>query len=297
MPAAPPPLTVVVPTTHAWPSLKPCLDVLLPQCNALGAELLIPDATGQGLPSGLCTSGAQLRTIHVPGASVFELRARATAEARGSIVAWTEDHCIPAPDWCRHVLDAHERHPEAAAIGGAVLNGSCGCVADWANFLCTFSPFLPPITRSTTRMPAVANVSFRRDALPEGPIRPDWIETRLLAELSAAGRLRFDDGPQVTHVQSWGFRRTFAAHFHNGRSTGGLLADALEPAVRRSRIARSYRTPYEVAFTAVRPLIGRPSIPWLRCLPMICGLAFAFTAGELAGLMTRSAGRSPHLLE
>jgi hypothetical protein len=273
------------------------LDVLLPQCDALGVELLIGDSTGKGIPADLLPSGTQLRHIVVPGASVFELRARATAEARGRIVAWTEDHCIPATDWCEKILEAHEREPDAGAVGGAVLNGSQDELMDWSNFLCTFGPFVPPMTRTPQRGPTIANISFRRDALPTGPIRDGWIETKILAALSSAGRIRFDDRLQVTHVQSHGFWQTFAAHFHNGRSTTGMLGDTLADSIRKELIAHCLVIPHELVLTAVRPLYGNRSIPWVRHLPLMYGLGVAFAAGEFVGLMTRSAGRSPQLLE
>ena len=150
-------LSIVVATTHVWPFLKTCLDSLLPQCEALGAELLIADSTGECLPRPLPQSLSRIRHIALPGASVFDLRAKATAEATGEIVVWTEDHCIPAADWCQKIHLAHERNPDAEIVGGAVVNGSPDSSIDWSNFLCTFGPLVPPITRAPTkRAPAVA---------------------------------------------------------------------------------------------------------------------------------------------
>ncbi len=290
-------LSVVLAATHPWPSARPCVDSLLPQCDALGAELLFADSTGAGLPDQLPTAGTRLSHIVILGASVFELRARATAEARGQIIAWTEDHCIPAPDWCKKILEAHECDPDAGALGGAVLNGSQDRSLDWANFLCTFGPFVPPMTRLPGRAPSVANLSLRRDALPSGPIRAGWVETKVLAELTNSGRVRFDDGPRVTHVQSWGFPRTFAAHFHNGRSTTGMLGDTMPAVTRLWLIATSFLIPAKFLISAVRPLAGKRSIPWVRHLPSMFGLALAFAAGEVIGLVTGNAGRSPEFLE
>jgi hypothetical protein len=119
-----------------------------------------------------------VRLIAVAGASVFELRARGTAQAGGGIVAWTEDHCRPSADWCERTLLAHARHPEADLIGGAVINGSVDSVIDWANFLCTFAPFLPPLEHPPLgRVPVAANLSLKRRAMPPGDIGPGFIET------------------------------------------------------------------------------------------------------------------------
>jgi hypothetical protein len=292
-------LSVVVATTHPWPFLKSCLNALLPQCEKLGAELLIGDSTGKALPCSLFEKReCRIRHIPVAGSSVFELRAKAAAEANGEIIAWTEDHCRPAPDWCERILAAHSEHPEAGLIGGAVLNGSCAKAMDWANFLCTFGPFVPPFARPPRkRAPAVANLSFKRRAIPPAPIRPGAIEIICAPELLANGSVLFDDRIRVTHIQSWGFWGTFAAHFHNGRSTTGLLADTI-PALRRFRqMFICLLMPAELLRTSLQPLIRKRGVPWLRHLPLMCGLAVAFSLGELAGLVTRGPGRSPHFLE
>jgi hypothetical protein len=291
-------LSVIVATTHPWPFLRPCLEILLPQCELIGAELLIGDSTGKGLPTCLQGSGAQIRHITLLGASVFDLRARATAEAVGEIVAWTEDHCRPAPDWCARICEAHLRNPDSAIVGGAVINGSCEDPMDWANFLCTFGPFVPPFTRPPNkRAPAVANLSIKRRAIPPGPIRAGFIEITSEARLLAAGSVLFDDAIQVTHVQSWGFWGTFAAHFHNGRSTTGLLADTVPLRKRLRQVLVCFVMPAEVLRTSVLPLLGKSWVPWGRHLPIMFALAVAFSVGELVGLAGNGAGRSPHFLE
>ena len=291
-------LSIVVATTHAWPFLKPCLESLLPQCEALGAELVISDSTGECLPHPLPHSFSKIRHLALPGASVFDLRAKATGEATGEIVAWTEDHCVPAPDWCQKIREAHDRLPDADIIGGAVANGSQDSPIDWSNFLCTFGPFIPPMGRPPkNRAPAVANLSIKRRALPSVPIRAGFIEIACEARLLSAGRIRFDDSILVTHIQSWGFWGTFAAHFHNGRSTTGLLADALSPARRLRQMIVCFLMPLELMRTSVTPLVGKPGVPWGRNLPLMFALALAFSVGELVGLVGNGAGRSPHFLE
>ena len=44
----------------------------------------------------------------------------ARSTARGEVVAFTEDHCEPAPDWCERIIAAHAEHPDADAVGGAM---------------------------------------------------------------------------------------------------------------------------------------------------------------------------------
>jgi hypothetical protein len=278
--------------------LKTCLEILLPQCQEVGAEILVGDSTGRALPPSFLSANNTLRYFAKPGASVFDLRAEATVRATGNIVAWTEDHCLPAKDWCAKTLEAHECHSKAALIGGAVKNGSREAPIDWANFLCTFGPLIPPFHRAPARRaPAVANLSFKRPAIPAGPLRPGYIETVHERRLLDAGSVVFDDTIRVSHVQSSGFWPTFAAHFHNGRSTTGLLADTLSTWKRVRQIAICFVMPAELLRTSIVPMIGKEEAPWLRHLPLMIGLAVAFSAGELTGLVLNGAGKSPHRLE
>jgi len=296
--SARPALSVVIASTHAWPSARACLEILAPQCRALNAELLVGDSTGQGLPDPLPDYLRDVHCIVISGASIFDLRAKCTEIARGEIVAWTEDHCRPHGDWCVQVLEAHRAQPDAHAIGGAIVNGSTGSFMDWANFLCTFAPFLPPLNRSRIgRVPAAANISFKRCALPAGPLAAGQIELALEAELWSKRKIGFDERILVSHVQSWGFWGTPRAHFHNGRSTTGLRAAEMSLGRRLGRMLMCCVLPLEMLRTVIVPLAGKAEIPYLRCLPLIAGLALAHSAGEFTGLLLRGAGSSPLQLE
>ncbi len=256
------------------------------------------DSTGAGLPDPLPDSLQGVRCLVVPGASIFDLRAKSTEIAQGEIVAWTEDHCRPAADWCARILEAHREQPDALAIGGSVLNGSTTSAMDWANFLCTFAPFVPPLDRSRIgRVPAAANISFKRCALPAAPIAPGRIELALEADLWFQRKIGFDERIQVTHVQSWGFWGTPRAHFHNGRSTTGLRAQNMTLSRRLGRMLVCSVLPLEILRTVLLPLFGKPRVPYLRCLPLIAGLAVAHSAGEFTGLLLGGAGASPLKLE
>ncbi len=296
--SARPALSVVIASTHPWPSAQACLEILAPQCRAWNAELLVGDSTGVGLPDPLPDCLRNVRCLVVPGASIFDLRAECTGAACGEIVAWTEDHCRPAGDWCARILEAHQTQPEAQAIGGAIVNGSTRSLMDWANFLCTFAPFLPPLERSRIgRVPAAANISFKRGAIPQGPLAAGQIELTLEAELWSRRKIGFDQRIVVSHVQSWGFWGTPRAHFHNGRSTTGLRAADMSLGRRLGRMLVCCVLPLEILRTVILPLAGKPGIPYLRCLPLIAGLALAHSAGEFTGLLLRGAGRSPLELE
>lgn len=247
-----------------------------------------------GLPQGL----AGVRGIYVPGGSIFDLRAKGTEAARGALVGWTEDHCRPSLDWCERMMEAHAAHPEAAIIGGSVVNGSTTKMMDWSNFLCTFGPFVPPLNGShIPRVPVAANLSFKRSAIPAGKLDAGFLELVLEARVWSERKVRFDDRIVVKHLQSMGRLGTPAAHFHNGRSTTGLVVARMRASQRLFRMLVCLALPAEILRTAVPPLVRKPGIPVLRCLPFMTMLALAHSAGEFIGLLLKGAGNSPIYLD
>lgn len=295
-----PVLSIVLATTHRWPEVEPTLDAIF-AAESVDMDVILCDGHGNGAPPPDRFGDAPLRVIAQPGASVFALRARGVALARGDVIAITEDHCLPARDWPRELLAAHERHPEAVAVAGAVTNGSTDDPWDCANFLMTFAEHLPPMPSTpTVRAPSVANGSVKRVAagIPADP-EPGWFETELMPRLVGEGLAARDDGPRVVHVQSHGSpRATLAAHFHNGRATTGLRAQPPGPRALASERGRIARLPLRLTRETRTALADRPPLSGqeargARRVPVI---ALAHAVGELTGLLT-GPGRSAELLD
>lgn len=278
-------LSVVLATIEPWPDLANCLAVLEPQVAAVGGEIIVGDGHGEALDAAKASSSERLRWIRLPGASVFELRARGVEQARGEIVAMTEDHCIVGPDWCAQILDAFTRNPDAASVTGPVLNGSTDKLMDWANFLHTFGPFYPPVNRAQDdQCPPIANIAFRRSAIGPGPIATGWLEVELNPRLFAEGRCIVSDNMTVTHVQSHGFWLTMRAHFDNGRSTTGFRSDQLT----------KRQLPGMLFWSALGAMGGAKKLkPAIRAsLPLMFVLSCCHAAGEVVGILA-GPGRSP----
>jgi hypothetical protein len=279
-------LSVVLATIEPWPDLANCLAVLEPQVAAVGGEIIVGDGHGAALETATVTAASgRLSWIRIPGASVFELRARALERARGEIVALTEDHCIVGAEWCAQILDAFARNPSAMAVTGPVLNGSTDKRIDWANFLHTFSSQFPPVNPDQRlRSPPAANVAFRRSAIGSGPIMPGWLELELSGRLFREKLFILDQRIAVTHVQSHGFFGTLLAHFDNGRSTTGL----------RRRRGQHVNRPWDLLRVIWRSMSRdvRSMTQVRASLPLIFLLSCCHCAGEMVGVLA-GPGRSP----
>jgi hypothetical protein len=219
------PLTIVVGTIQSWSEIAGNLRTMQAAARRVGGELIVADGSGKPAPR-VDEFGANVRWIGQPAASVFQLRALAYREARGAVVAITEDHCRVPDDWGVRMLDAHRRHPEAAAVGGAVENSAVTNRIDWASFLIVQVAVMSPLRmHRPTRLAGAVNVSYKRRALRlledhAGMGVMDVLHQQIL--LGLGERLVADDGICVKHDQSLGIRGTTAIHYHAGRTMSGF---------------------------------------------------------------------------
>ncbi|MGH9441533.1 MAG: glycosyltransferase family 2 protein [Thermoanaerobaculia bacterium] len=281
-----PRLSVLLPATHRWPVARLALESLLAQDCRDPYEILVLDGHGGALDA---EPDFPVRWIRHPGADVFGLRARGIAEANGEIVAITEDHCIAPRDWCRRVLEAHDRCP-AGALVGPVSNhaDSSRRSVDRANFLLTLGPFAPPLGGlEQPRLPVPTNMSFKRRVLPSREPDSGWIEYTLLSALRDRGEIGVAPEALLEHRQSWTAWRAPFVHFQSGRSYGASIRE-WAPRLRRRWFREFPRLPRRILWIT-RPALergagGAPPSPADRFWVVVLILANA--VGQLAGALT-----------
>ena len=297
------PVTVLIATIRGWPACRQAVSLIAPQVRAAGGEFIIVDASGNPPPSEAEMSSGPMRWLSMPGKSVYQLRYAGYKAARGAVVAITEDHCYVAPDWVERILDAHRRHPNAAAVGGTVLNNTDQKIVDWAAFFLTQGPFMPPLVNGVaSRISGVANVSYKRHILNRlgGDEEQGVIDFLELPAALEGEELVADDSIRVRHNQSQGLFGTSRAEFDNGRTIAGYrrrqmargdwMRIALSPvlptyrAVRQMRIVRGKER--QPGMTVSRMAQTLPAHVWLQYCAM---------AGELLGYAA-GPGDSPRRL-
>jgi hypothetical protein len=220
-----PPISVIVGTGEGWPYVRDLVSSLRAEAESLGAEVVVADGSGNPPPTD-SDLGANVRWITAVGETVFALYVRAMQAARGQVVALTEDHALPRTGWIAAALRAHAEHPEAAAIGGAIENGTTDGLIEWASYFTTQGPHMAPLGNQV--VPATtneANVSYKRSVLER--VDPDegtgFMAVLFNRRLAESGEtLRVDDRMVVDHFETTGFWPTTVIHFHNGRSIGGF---------------------------------------------------------------------------
>jgi hypothetical protein len=283
-----PKLSIVLASSHAWPEAERTLRALLDADSTTDFEVIL---CAGGTPPPATFGDRRLSVLVAPGESVFALRAQGIERARGEIVAITEDHCIPAPDWAAALVSAHARHPDAVGLSGAVANGATASAWDWANFLMTFAEHMPPLDGAAAkRAPSVANGSFKRAPIDATrPVTPGWVELELMPRLVGAGAVARDGGPLVTHDQSHGgVWANLVAHFHNGRASAGLRVERPGVGSVRAEWRRLATLPWRLTRELQTALAARPPLTGVAARGARLGplLALAHAAGELVGLLS-----------
>jgi Glycosyl transferase family 2 len=295
-----PPLSVVVGTTQGWPYVRRLVEALRPDAESLDLELIFVDASGRPAPA-MTETGPNIRWLPSNDDSVFRLYAEGLRVARGDVVATTEDHALPHPGWCAAILAAHRDHPEAAAVGGAIENGSPGSLTNWASYFITQGPHMAPLgDRPVPVTTNEANVSYKRWAVEnlddnDGLGFMAILHNRRLVEAGAV--LRVDDRIVVDHFETVGIRNTSVIHFHNGRSISGFERRRGMTSEQWLRMGAALLLPLWRTSRAVRSGLakGRMRRQLLASAPIALWLDYCGGVGHLVGYVA-GAGDSPRHL-
>jgi len=124
----PPLLTVVIPTYARPRQLTACLAALVGQRLEVPWEVVVVD---DGSPEPLDSIAEafhgrlDLRIERQANAGPARARNRGVAVARGRFIAFTDDDCLPEPDWLGALLRREALAP-GAMVGGTTTNGLDG---------------------------------------------------------------------------------------------------------------------------------------------------------------------------
>jgi hypothetical protein len=293
-------ISVVVSSIRSPDMLEACLASLRPQCDAVGAELIVARATpasGRASASSGTNPPGGVRFVPVAeDASEPVVRSAGVAAAGGEWVILTEDHCIADPMWLHRMMAAlpTESGPalpsgEVHVVGGSIRPNASDGVLARAAFVAEYGFYggnavgkgAPPI--------AAANVAYHRSVLPQAITRfsaGEW-ENALHDHLFASGHRLIVVADAIVRPM---FRPAFVRHLRDRYVHGRAYASARR--VSRQRL--------------VLVLLGAPVLPFLlatRCyralatgdraacataMPLAIILLAGWTAGELAGYASRA---------
>ncbi len=300
------PLSIIVTVVSGKECLRRCLQALDAQAEAVRAEVIVPYDRWCPEVSALesefprirfhrVESPTASRSRHVRAHALYDARrAVGLALARGRIVAMTEDHAVPAADWCRRILEVHDA-PQAA-IGGAIENG-VDRPWNWALYYCDFGRYGRPLTGGEATYASDVNVAYKRNALES--IREIWADAYHEPLVHGALRARgevvvldprmvvYQQRPPISPARAYAERVAWGRAFAETRAAGHGFC---------YRLAYAAGTPMLPALLLVRVIRHmvrqRRSLTQLaRVLPLAFWLLTGWAFGECIGYISGAPDR------
>lgn len=108
--------SIIIPTFNGASRIGNCLNALLEQAGRIDAEILVVDDGSTDETAGV-VQALGVRLIHQANAGPAAARNRGAAAARGEILLFTDDDCVPMPDWLDAMLTPFE-DPEIVGAKG-----------------------------------------------------------------------------------------------------------------------------------------------------------------------------------
>ena len=110
-------VSIVIPTFNGASRIGNCLEALLPQAAQYHAEILVVDDGSTDNTAEVVQRYSGVRLIVQKNAGPAAARNRGAAEARGAIILFTDDDCVPTPAWLASMLEPFN-NPDVVGVKG-----------------------------------------------------------------------------------------------------------------------------------------------------------------------------------
>lgn len=285
-----PSLSVVVVVLEGSERLQTCLTALVSQIEAVNAEIIVPWDGSRGSVAGLRSRFPRVNFLDLVGIRTYaELRAAGVRRARGTIIAITEDHCMPAADWCAQIVAGHRMAP--AAIGGTVEKQIPDTALNWAFYLADYIRYMNPAVAGPTHHLTDCNVTYKRAALEA--IRETWLaefhENQVHDALQTLGETLWLE-PRIVVYQKrlFSLRQAIRDRYAFGRLFGSTRAASVSASRRVVYLASSLPLPALLVLRVAGHVFRKRRCEWafIRSFPALLLICTVWAWGEFAGYLT-----------
>jgi len=97
--------SIIIPTFNGGFRIGNCLDSLLQQTTGRNVEILVVDDGSTDNTAAVVRGYSSVRLIIQANAGPASARNRGAMEAKGKILLFTDDDCVPMPDWLGAMLE------------------------------------------------------------------------------------------------------------------------------------------------------------------------------------------------
>jgi glycosyltransferase involved in cell wall biosynthesis len=109
--------SIIIPTFNGASRIGNCLDSLVKQTTGRDVEILVVDDGSTDNTANVVRSYSSVRIISQANAGPASARNRGAIEARGDILLFTDDDCVPMPDWLEAMLESFQDTEVVGAKG------------------------------------------------------------------------------------------------------------------------------------------------------------------------------------
>jgi GT2 family glycosyltransferase len=295
MTTAKPAVSVVVATRNRARLLERLLGALAEERADRDVEVVVVD-DGSSDDTSRVLRAAGLRVVTTSGVGPAGARNAGWRASRGAYVAFTDDDCVPPPDWLARLLAPLDGDAVVDGVGGPIAPLAHGFFEDFEHAEGLANHGLA--SDGTVRYLVTANAAYRRSALErvggfdESFPNPAGEDVDLARRVQLTGGvLKIADGAPVAHDYRRGFGQLIRTYWRHGTARAELARRYQElaagPAVRSATSVRTLTARYQTYRDSVGPLasIGYSAMR-LVCLAVF-GSAFALE--ELRGRCTSRA--------
>ena len=290
-------VSVVVAVEQSAENLPAILHSLAPE-KYPSLEVLICRAAGDYAPLPPIGERVNVRTLQgETGARIPDLWKDGILAAEGPLVATLTAHCIPEPEWVKHVLEL-DMEDGTVGVGGSIRNDPDADGPSWAIFAQRYIRYAPPQQSREVDDIAADNAVYMRSAILEHGELLDqgfW-EPSFHALFKQKGlRLRIDPQLLVTHYNRYPVGRFFSQRVTHGSEFGYTRAKSAGLAKRLLFMCASPVLPIVFLSKILASLRRHPerhiriwvALPWL--LLFLAGWGI----GEAKGYIAAVSGGDP----
>jgi glycosyltransferase involved in cell wall biosynthesis len=120
--------SIIVPTFNGATRIGRCLDALLNQASGKNVELIVVNDGSTDNTVGVVEGYSRVRLITQANAGPAAARNHGALEAQGAIILFTDDDCVPTPEWLDAMLEPF-RDPEVIGTKGVYRTHQTNVVA------------------------------------------------------------------------------------------------------------------------------------------------------------------------
>jgi GT2 family glycosyltransferase len=121
-------VSIIIPTFNGAARIKNCLDVLVKQTTGHNAEILVVNDGSTDSTTEVVGRYPSVRLINQANAGPAAARNRGAKEAKGTIILFTDDDCVPMSDWLCSMTAPFD-DPEVVGVKGAYRSNQTSLIA------------------------------------------------------------------------------------------------------------------------------------------------------------------------